>query len=120
MWPTIHTQMPDVEVHIAGRSTPNAIAAYHDGIHVIVHGEIEDPTAFRSAYSVGIVPLLSGSGVRIKKAAEPIARYLTPAQRTELIEQMFVEMKNAARDLDFERAAELRDDITRLQALNDA
>lgn len=66
VWPTIHTQMPDVEVHIAGRSIPNAIAAYHDGIHVIVHGEIEDPTAFRSAYSVGIVPLLSGSGVRIK------------------------------------------------------
>ena len=29
-------------------------------------------------------------------------------------------MKNAARDLDFERAAELRDEITRLQALNDA
>jgi len=41
-------------------------------------------------------------------------------QRKEMIDQMFVEMKNAARDLDFERAAELRDEITRLQALNDA
>lgn len=66
VWPTILAQMPDVELHIAGKSTPDAITAYHDGINVVVHGEIEDPTAFRSAYAVGIVPLLSGSGVRIK------------------------------------------------------
>lgn len=66
VWPAITAQMPDVELHIAGRSTPDAITAYHDGVHVIVHGEIDDPTAFRSAYAVGIVPLLSGSGVRIK------------------------------------------------------
>ncbi len=55
---------------------------------------------------------------RLKRAAEPIAKYLTPEQRKEMVEQMFVEMKNAARDLDFERAAELRDDINRLQALD--
>jgi excinuclease UvrABC helicase subunit UvrB len=34
-----------------------------------------------------------------------------------MIEQMFVEMKTAARSLDFERAAELRDEIERLKAL---
>ena len=56
---------------------------------------------------------------RQKRAAEPIAKYLTPQQRKEMLDQMFVEMKNAARDLDFERAAELRDDITRLQSLDE-
>jgi len=54
---------------------------------------------------------------RLKRAAEPIAKYLTPEQRKEMVDQMFVEMKNAARDLDFERAAELRDEINRLQAI---
>jgi len=55
---------------------------------------------------------------RQKRAAEPIAKYLTPEQRKDVLDQMFIEMKNAARDLDFERAAELRDDITRLQSLD--
>jgi excinuclease ABC subunit B len=54
---------------------------------------------------------------RLKKAAEPIAKYLTPEQRSEMIEQMFTEMKDAARALDFERAAQLRDEIERLKAL---
>jgi len=54
---------------------------------------------------------------KLKKAAEPIAKYLTPEQRNEMVEQMFVEMKEAARALDFERAAELRDEIERLKAL---
>lgn len=82
--------------------------------------EILESTSVADMQSSRVAKSAERERVRIKKAAEPIARYLTPAQRTELIEQMFVEMKNAARDLDFERAAELRDDITRLQALNDA
>ncbi len=52
---------------------------------------------------------------KLRKAAEPLVKYLTPEQRKELIVQMFIEMKNAARDLDFERAAELRDEIKRLE-----
>ncbi len=54
-----------------------------------------------------------------KRAAEPIARYLTPEQRTDMIEQMFTEMRNAAKDLDFEKAAELRDEIQRLKAIDE-
>lgn len=52
-----------------------------------------------------------------KRAAEPMVKYLTSEQRAEMIEQMFVEMKKAARDLDFERAATLRDQITAMQAM---
>jgi excinuclease ABC subunit B len=54
---------------------------------------------------------------KLKKAAEPLAQYLTTDQRKELIDQLFVEMKNAARELDFEKAAELRDEIKKLQVL---
>ncbi|MDZ4744494.1 MAG: excinuclease ABC subunit UvrB [bacterium] len=55
---------------------------------------------------------------RLRKAAEPMVKYLTPEQRKDMVEQMFVEMKNAARDLDFERAADLRDEIARLQSID--
>ncbi|MCZ2131741.1 MAG: excinuclease ABC subunit UvrB, partial [Bacteroidetes bacterium] len=54
---------------------------------------------------------------QMRKAAEPILKYMTDEQREELVEQLFTEMKNAAHDLDFERAAELRDEIQRLQLL---
>ncbi len=49
------------------------------------------------------------------KRGDPMAGYLSPVQRQELIDQMYAEMKNAAKDLDFERAAELRDEIARLK-----
>jgi len=52
---------------------------------------------------------------KIRKAAEPLAEYLTDNQKEDLIEQMFTEMKKAARELDFEKAAELRDEIKKLQ-----
>ncbi|MBU3741809.1 MAG: excinuclease ABC subunit UvrB [Candidatus Kapabacteria bacterium] len=55
---------------------------------------------------------------RMKRAAEPVVKYLTKEQRQEMVEQMFVEMKKAAKDLDFERAADLRDQIARLQAVD--
>jgi excinuclease ABC subunit B len=41
-------------------------------------------------------------------------KYLSPGQRRELIEQLRREMIRAAKDLEFERAAELRDEIQRL------
>lgn len=50
--------------------------------------------------------------------AEPIVKFLTEKQKEELIEQLFLEMKAAARNLDFERAAEIRDEISRLRESN--
>ncbi len=51
----------------------------------------------------------------IQKKTAPILKLMTPEQRKSLIEQLRDEMKNAARDLDFEKAAELRDEIKRLE-----
>ncbi|MFQ5797296.1 MAG: excinuclease ABC subunit UvrB [Bacteroidota bacterium] len=50
-------------------------------------------------------------------AADNIVRYLTKEQRHDLIEELRKEMKNAARNLEFERAAELRDELERLEKL---
>ena len=53
---------------------------------------------------------------KLVKAAEPLIKYLTPDQREQLLEQIYLEMKEAARNLDFEKAAELRDEIQRIKA----
>jgi excinuclease ABC subunit B len=49
------------------------------------------------------------------KVAEPILKYMSIDQKKDLIVQMTTEMKQAAKDLDFERAAFLRDEINRLK-----
>lgn len=45
---------------------------------------------------------------------DPLFKQITKEQRKELIEQLKHEMREAAKDLEFERAAELRDEIDRL------
>ncbi len=51
------------------------------------------------------------------KVADPVIKYMSKEQREELINQMKVEMKKAAKDLDFERAAFLRDEIARMEKM---
>lgn len=45
---------------------------------------------------------------------EPLFKKINKEQRAELVEQLRKEMINSAKDLEFERAAELRDEIKRL------
>lgn len=54
---------------------------------------------------------------RVKAAAvaENVAKYLTPAQKKDLLEELRTEMTRAAKDLEFERAAELRDEIEKIE-----
>jgi excinuclease ABC subunit B len=52
------------------------------------------------------------------KVAESVMRYLTVDQKKDLLEELKKEMRNAAKDLEFERAAELRDEIQRLDKSN--
>ena len=51
------------------------------------------------------------------KVAEPVIKYMTKDQKLELIEQMKEEMLTAAKDLEFERAAALRDEIEKMEKL---
>jgi excinuclease ABC subunit B len=55
--------------------------------------------------------------ISLRKAAEPMLKYMTADQRKDLMEQLMAEMKSAAQQLDYERAAELRDEIARLKSL---
>lgn len=51
------------------------------------------------------------------KVAEPVVRFMSKEQKLELIEQMNEEMLAAAKDLEFERAAFLRDEIEKMKKL---
>ncbi len=51
------------------------------------------------------------------KVAEPVIKYMSSDQKEELLEQMISEMKQAAKDLEFERAAFLRDEIEKMKKL---
>lgn len=54
---------------------------------------------------------------KIPIVAESIFRYMTIDQRMDLLEELRIEMRKAAKDLEFERAAELRDEIIRLEQM---
>lgn len=51
------------------------------------------------------------------KVAEPVIKYMTSEEKSDLIEQLTAEMKNAAKDLEFEKAALLRDEIEKLKKM---
>ena len=57
---------------------------------------------------------------KMPKVAEQVVRYLTAEQRQDLLEELRTEMNKAAKDLEFERAADLRDEIDKLEAMDKA
>jgi polysaccharide biosynthesis protein PslH len=64
--PHLHSSSPSVKIHIAGRNAPESFVKKltHPAIHF--HGEVEDAGNFLEPFSIMAVPLLSGSGMRIK------------------------------------------------------
>jgi excinuclease ABC subunit B len=51
------------------------------------------------------------------KVAEPVVRFMSDDQKKELLDQMTEEMLTAAKDLEFERAASMRDEIDKLKKM---
>ena len=51
---------------------------------------------------------------RLPLVAENVVKYLSKEQKKDLLEELTQEMQRAAKDLEFERAAQLRDEIQRL------
>lgn len=67
VWPRILNECPSVSFHIAGRNTPKSIVErLKKEKSVIFHGEVESATEYLSRYSILVVPILSGSGMRVK------------------------------------------------------
>ena len=65
VWPTVHAEMPDVELHIGGRNAPAHLLALR-AENVFMHGFVESAPAFMQRYELMLVPLLSGGGMRVK------------------------------------------------------
>ena len=64
-WPAINKRWPQITLHIAGRNTPMSLMKLKLP-NVMVHGEVEDAASFISRHQIMIVPLFSGSGMRVK------------------------------------------------------
>lgn len=64
-WPDLHASHPDLQFYIAGRNAPDHIKNIK-APNVIFKGEVDDAYAFMEDKAIMIVPLLSGSGMRIK------------------------------------------------------
>jgi polysaccharide biosynthesis protein PslH len=65
VWPDISRQYPSLKYHIAGRAMPSWLKEYKRD-NVIIEGEVADARAFIRKHTIMIVPLFSGSGIRIK------------------------------------------------------
>ncbi len=64
-WPLIHKNNPELKLYLAGRMMPEWLTNLTMQ-NVVVVGEVDDATDFINKKGIMIVPLLSGSGIRIK------------------------------------------------------
>lgn len=66
VWPEINHKYPDLKFHIAGRNAPKWLIRKFMIKNVIYEGEVNNAYDFINNHTVMIVPLFSGSGMRIK------------------------------------------------------
>lgn len=65
VWPEIHRVVPQAKLYLAGRKMPAKwMESKHDGIVMV--GEVPDAVYFINSKQINLVPLLSGSGIRVK------------------------------------------------------
>ena len=65
VWDEVHEREPEAKLYLAGRNMPNWLLRTKKK-NVFVVGEVPDAHEFVNQNNVAIVPLLSGSGMRIK------------------------------------------------------
>ena len=65
VWPVVHREVPQAHLYLAGRKMPQRwMDARIDGVTVV--GEVPDAGYFIAGKQINVVPLLSGSGIRVK------------------------------------------------------
>ena len=69
----------------------------------------------RAEYSSGTGPFYAGPE-QLPPVVDPVVKYLTPEQKRDLVAQLRKEMLQAAENMEFERAAELRDAAAQIEA----
>lgn len=65
VWPLVNKLDSNIEFHVAGNNTPDNIMTIK-AHNVHIHGKVPSAEVFSKNHGVSIIPLLSGSGVRIK------------------------------------------------------
>ena len=65
-WPGLHQQFPNLKFYVAGRNAPAWLINKFHYPNIEFVGEVEDAYRFMNSKSIMIVPLFSGSGMRIK------------------------------------------------------
>ena len=65
VWPKVHERLPQLTLYLAGRKMPDDLMRLDmEGVRVL--GEVPDATYFIASKQINVVPLLSGSGIRVK------------------------------------------------------
>lgn len=65
VWPVVHQQVPEVRMYLAGRKMSSKLQnSHYEGVEII--GEVPDAMYFIGSKQINVVPLLSGSGIRVK------------------------------------------------------
>ena len=65
VWPLVKKRFPKVKLYLAGREMPHWLSNLKEE-NIIVLGEVPDAQEFIRSKAVMVVPLFSGSGIRIK------------------------------------------------------
>ena len=71
VWPELNKKFPDLKFYAAGRNMqhaqlPSPLGRDREGWNVVAVGEVENAYDFMNSKGIMIVPLLSGSGIRVK------------------------------------------------------
>lgn len=65
VWPLVLKKHPQLNFYLAGRNAPSRIKNL-EVTNLVYLGEVESAKGFMNSKAIGVVPLLSGSGMRIK------------------------------------------------------
>jgi len=65
-WTSLHKKYPELKFYVAGRNAPEWLKQKFEKPNIVFIGEVEDAYEFMNSKAVMIVPLFSGSGMRIK------------------------------------------------------
>lgn len=64
--PKVLQEFPDIKFHVAGRNAPAFFVENISSESVVYDGEVENASDYINSMALMVVPLLSGSGMRIK------------------------------------------------------
>ena len=65
VWPRVLREIPNATFHVAGNNPPKHMQSDQKK-NITVHGRVPDAQEFAKSHGIAVVPLLAGSGVRIK------------------------------------------------------